>query len=672
MRPTWTRVAPGKRGWTKAVDRDRPAIEANFHKVLEDHTAGDPMRLEVKWTNLSRRRLPNGSLAGNSCQSPSSPSYPQAPLPETEGAEEENDGPPSPDRNAQFENIARLKKRYLKLGLPVVSIDTKKKELMGDFDRDGVIDTQGTIETNDHDFGSVGSGDGDPAGIYDVGRNRGFVHLNTSHDTSELACDSLAAWWDDHGRRPIPGPELLVLCDGGGSNSASRYVFKEELQKLANRLGIEIRVAHYPPYCSKYNPIEHRLFPHVTRACRGVIFRTLETVRYYMSKTETSTGLKVKVRHPREGIRDGSQVCRGVQEDHEDRLRRVPSQVELPGRPRARVKSGSYSRPIPKWSVSELTPGLASLLLLGRLRGLGWLSAIAAPGCITCPVLRPTYRPGSPRTSSLRPEPLRRRTSRSQLRQRAGLVLLLHQQPSCPTSMPPPAWTSTPTPSASGGSAGPQGDFTLEDEPGRGPQARFFPLWIRPSSRPSPVTWSPAPVTLEPPVHQPTWPSGPRRAGQADQPQHRLADPRRRRHQALAVRALDLPPRPPLLREGRAVLDLYAGYWQGKPLDPQDHILSATRRPASRPASAATRPWPPAPGRRRARRARVRAGRGVAIPGGLGRPAGLVMGRCEAKTGIEPFGRLVEQVMEQRAVPLGGAACSGWWTTARRTGARPR
>jgi hypothetical protein len=93
-----------------------------------------------------------------------------------------------------------------------------------------------------------------------------------------------------------PGAEkLLVLCDGGGSNSATRYVFKEELQKLADRLGIEIRVAHYPPYCSKYNPIEHRMFPHVTRACRGVIFQTLETVRYYMGKAETATGFKVRV-----------------------------------------------------------------------------------------------------------------------------------------------------------------------------------------------------------------------------------------------------------------------------------------------------------------------------------------------------------------------------------------
>jgi hypothetical protein len=200
------------------------------------------------------------------------------------------------DRNAQFEKIARLKKKYARAGLPVISIDTKKKELLGDFYRDGRIDTQGTIAVNDHDFGSAGSGVVIPHGVYDVGRNQGFLHLNTSHDTSELACDSIAAWWEEHGRTDYPGAKkLLVLCDGGGSNSATRYVFKEELQKLANRLGIEIRIAHYPPCCSKHNPIEHHLFPHVTRACRGVIFRTLEVARYYMGKTETTMGLKVAV-----------------------------------------------------------------------------------------------------------------------------------------------------------------------------------------------------------------------------------------------------------------------------------------------------------------------------------------------------------------------------------------
>ena len=136
----------------------------------------------------------------------------------------------------------------------MISIDTKKKELLGDFYREGRIDAQATIETNDHDFSSTGSGVVIPHGVYDVGRNRGFLHLNTSHDTSELACDSIAAWWDEHGRSEYPGAKkILVLCDGGGSNSATRYVFKEELQKLALRLGVEIRVAvsaqwnHTPP-----------------------------------------------------------------------------------------------------------------------------------------------------------------------------------------------------------------------------------------------------------------------------------------------------------------------------------------------------------------------------------------------------------------------------------------
>ena len=134
-----------------------------------------------------------------------------------------------------------------------------------------------------------------PHSLYDVGKNKGFVHLNTSHDTSELACDSLAAVGGGRPGLLSQGQKLLLLCDGGGSDSATMYLFKEDLQKLADRLGIEIRVAHYPPYCSKWNPIEHRLFPHLTGACRGVIFHRLESVRYYMAKAKTKKGLKVKV-----------------------------------------------------------------------------------------------------------------------------------------------------------------------------------------------------------------------------------------------------------------------------------------------------------------------------------------------------------------------------------------
>jgi Rhodopirellula transposase DDE domain len=266
--------------------------------VLEDHTAGDPMRLEVRWTNLSRRQIAAritelGTPVGRHVVSQLLRKHRYR---KPKALKKRTMGPRHPDRNAQFENIGRLKREYLAAGRPVVSIDTKKKELLGDFYREGTIEAQGPIEVNDHDFGSMGSGTAIPHGIYDVGLNRGLVHLNTSHDTSELACDSLEAWWEGHGRATSPkATKLLVLCDGGGSNGASRYVFKERLQELADRLSVEIRVAHYPPYCSKYNPIEHRLFPHVRRACRGLIFRTLETVRHYMSKAETTAGLEVEV-----------------------------------------------------------------------------------------------------------------------------------------------------------------------------------------------------------------------------------------------------------------------------------------------------------------------------------------------------------------------------------------
>jgi len=266
--------------------------------VLQDHTAGDPMRADVKWTNLSRRQI---SLQLAELGTPASRQIVSRLLRKhkyrrRKALKKTTMGPRNPNRNAQFENIARLKKEYLKAGLPVISMDTKKKELLGNFYRDGKIDTQKTIETNDHDFSSAGAGTVIPHGLYDVGKNKAFINLNTSHDTSELACDSIAAWWDREGRADYPqAKKLLLLCDGGGSNSATMYLFKEDLQKLANQLGIEIRVAHYPPYCSKYNPIEHRLFPHLTRACRGVIFHTLETVQYYMAKAKTTKGLTIKV-----------------------------------------------------------------------------------------------------------------------------------------------------------------------------------------------------------------------------------------------------------------------------------------------------------------------------------------------------------------------------------------
>lgn len=199
-------------------------------------------------------------------------------------------------RNEQFENIRNLQAQYRQEKQVIISIDTKKKELLGDFYRAGQIYTQQEIEAYDHDFASFAQGKVIPHGIYDLTHNLGFITLGNSHDTAEFACDSLRLWWTHQGQHLYPDAHsLLILCDGGGSNSSRHYVFKKALQNLADDLGLSIRVAHYPPYTSKYNPADHRLFPHITRACQGVIFHSLEQVKSLMERTQTQQGLRVCV-----------------------------------------------------------------------------------------------------------------------------------------------------------------------------------------------------------------------------------------------------------------------------------------------------------------------------------------------------------------------------------------
>lgn len=199
-------------------------------------------------------------------------------------------------RDQQFETIARRRRQYEASANPMVSLDTKKKEFLGNLYRDGRLFTRQELPTLDHDFPSDAEGVVIPHGLYDLKRNHGHLNLGASHDTSRFACDSSDRWWRRHGVANYPwATSLLLLCDGGGSNSANRYVFKANLQGLADQLGIEIRVAHYPPGCSKYNPIEHRLFPHITRACQGVVFVSLSLVKELLEKAATKTGLQVTV-----------------------------------------------------------------------------------------------------------------------------------------------------------------------------------------------------------------------------------------------------------------------------------------------------------------------------------------------------------------------------------------
>jgi hypothetical protein len=218
-------------------------------------------------------------------------------------------------RNEQFENIARLKAEYVAAGNPVVSMDTKKKEYLGNFYRDGHLYTTKEIQVYDHDFNSLALGVVIPHGIYDMQRNTGYINLGTSRDTGEFACDCVRNWWVNQGRFAYPdATSILVLCDGGGSNSSRHYIFKQDLQALADELGIDIRIAHYPPYTSKYNPIEHRLFPHVTRACQGVVFTSVELVRELMQKTHTRKGLTVTVQIVDKVYQKGRKVAKDFKE----------------------------------------------------------------------------------------------------------------------------------------------------------------------------------------------------------------------------------------------------------------------------------------------------------------------------------------------------------------------
>lgn len=222
----------------------------------------------------------------------------------------QNEGPAPEDRDAQFCYIQQVQHAFRSHGQPVVSVDTKKKELIGDFKNSGRAWRQEAERVNVHDFPSQAQGRAVPYGIYDLAHNCGTVYIGDSCDTAEFAVDSLADWCEhemQHGYPQATG--LLINADCGGSNANRCKLWKQQLQeKIADRFGLDVTVCHYPSGCSKWNPIEHRLFSEISKNWAGCPLRSFELMANYIESTHTDTGLSVSARRIRRDYEKGQKV----------------------------------------------------------------------------------------------------------------------------------------------------------------------------------------------------------------------------------------------------------------------------------------------------------------------------------------------------------------------------
>jgi len=221
------------------------------------------------------------------------------------------EGTQHPDRNAQFEYLNAQARAFLRQGLPVISVDTKKKELVGNFKNAGrEWQPQGQPEKAlVHDFEDKELGKVIPYGVYDVGKNSGWVSVGMDHDTSDFAIDSILSWWEHMGRKNYPeATELLIMADAGGSNGTRSRLWKMGVQRLAHAAGLGITVCHFPPGTSKWNKIEHRMFSFITQNWRGRPLVSYETIVNLIGGTKTSTGLRVKAKLSRKKYPTGIKV----------------------------------------------------------------------------------------------------------------------------------------------------------------------------------------------------------------------------------------------------------------------------------------------------------------------------------------------------------------------------
>ena len=283
----------------KRVGHKDAAFAETLGSLLRDSTRGDPQS-PLRWTCKSTRalsremkRLNHGASHETIAAVLRRDGY------SLQASRKTGEGADHPDRDAQFRHISRRVKRAIALGQPVISVDTKKKELLGNHKNNGQQwRKHGTApRVNGHDFPGPDVPRAYPYGIYDIGRNKGFVNIGTGHDTGAFACASILGWWEHEGRAAYPDAKwLLVTADGGGSNGWRSRLWKRGLHKLSAALGLPVRVCHFPPGTSKWNAIGHRLFSFITSNWRGEALRDYETVVRLIGATKTVKGLTVSCR----------------------------------------------------------------------------------------------------------------------------------------------------------------------------------------------------------------------------------------------------------------------------------------------------------------------------------------------------------------------------------------
>jgi hypothetical protein len=286
-------------GGRKKVEVVDPAVLPILQAVVESSTAGSPMDV-LRWTSKSKTHLAEALAERGHRMAPNTVGRLLRELGYSlQANRKDKEGRSPPERATQVAYLNDEARAFLERRQPVISVDAKKKELVGDFKNAGrTWQPKGQpVRVQVHDFPSMSVGKAVPYGIYDVAQNRGFVNVGTSHDTPDFAVESIRVWWEHEGRGRYPlADSLLVLADSGGSNSARSRLWKVRLQELADALHIPITVCHLPPGTSKWNKIEHRLFAYISINWRGRPLVDFETIVSLIGATSTTTGLKVTAR----------------------------------------------------------------------------------------------------------------------------------------------------------------------------------------------------------------------------------------------------------------------------------------------------------------------------------------------------------------------------------------